>query len=79
MRSSIAISRVVMPFALAICLVTCLARDVSAAEEAREVRVPGMGLEFEHFGGSCDRRAIDAYVHGHESSTLRPEGSAFSV
>jgi uncharacterized protein (TIGR02266 family) len=46
--------------------------------EAREVRVPGMGLEFERFGGSCDRRAIDAFVHGHEALSLRPETGRLS-
>lgn len=42
-------------------------------QEEREIRIPGMGLEFEQFGGNCDRRAIDAFVHGHEHTTTRPE------
>ena len=47
--------------------------------EAREVRIPGMGVEFERFGGKCDRRAIDAYVHGHEETTTRPERGPLSI
>jgi uncharacterized protein (TIGR02266 family) len=48
--------------------------------DTRELRIPGMGVEFERFGQASDRRAIDSYVHGLESQSLRPEdGSAFSV
>lgn len=42
-------------------------------------RVPGMGVEFERFGGHSDRRAIEAYLHRNEGATLRPEGPRFSV
>ncbi len=44
-----------------------------------EVRIPGMGFEFERFGGRGDRRAIDAFLHQNETLTLRPEGPRFSV
>lgn len=44
-----------------------------------ELRIPGMGVEFERFGGSGDRRAIDAFLHQNEAYTLRPEGARFSV
>ena len=47
--------------------------------ESREVRIPGMGVEFERFGGSCDRRAIDAFVHGHEATSIRPERGPLSL
>jgi len=43
------------------------------------VRIPGMGVEFERFGGTGDRRAIDAFLHQNEAHTLRPEGARFSV
>ncbi len=43
------------------------------------IRIPGMGFEFERFGGAGDRRAIDAFLHQNESRTLRPEGRHFSV
>ena len=44
-----------------------------------EGRVPGIGIEFERFGGRGDRRAIDAYVHAHETFTRRPENGMLSV
>jgi len=47
--------------------------------ETREVRIPGMGVEFERFERSSDRRAIDSYLHGHEAQTLRPETGALSL
>jgi diguanylate cyclase (GGDEF)-like protein len=47
--------------------------------DSRETRVPGMGVEFERFGGSTDRHAIEAYLHSHESTTLRPENGILSV
>ena len=37
------------------------------------MRVPGMGVEFELFGGQSDRRAIEAYLHDNESRSMRPE------
>jgi Tfp pilus assembly protein PilZ len=43
------------------------------AREDAVVRIPGMGVEFERFGGSIDRRSIEAFLHRHESRTLRPE------
>jgi diguanylate cyclase (GGDEF)-like protein len=51
--------------------------DVSL--ETHELRVPGMGVEFELFGGSTDRRAIEAYLHRNESSTSRPEVGPLST
>lgn len=51
--------------------------DVSP--ESAPVRVPGMGVEFERFGGTTDRHAIDAFLHRHEESTLRPERGPLSV
>ncbi len=42
-------------------------------------RVPGMGVEFERFGGQSDRGAIDAYLHANEGRTLRPETGLLSV
>jgi diguanylate cyclase (GGDEF)-like protein len=47
--------------------------------ESSRTRVPGMGVEFERFGGSTDRRAIEAYLHRHEGTTLRPETGTLSV
>jgi diguanylate cyclase (GGDEF)-like protein len=43
------------------------------APESQAVRVPGMGVEFERFGGSIDRRSIEAFLHRHELDTRRPE------
>ena len=44
-----------------------------------ELRVPGLGVEFERFGGSGDRRAIDTFLHGRESTSTRPETGILSV
>lgn len=49
------------------------------SDGARALRVPGVGVEFERFGGAGDRRAIDAYLHGHEKTSLRPETGILSV
>jgi diguanylate cyclase (GGDEF)-like protein len=49
------------------------------AIEIQELRVPGMGVEFERFGGSTDRRAIESFLHENESSTLRPENGILSI
>jgi Tfp pilus assembly protein PilZ len=49
------------------------------SEDVREVRVPGLGIEFERFGGTSDRHAIDAFLHGHEELSLRPETGLLSV
>jgi diguanylate cyclase (GGDEF)-like protein len=46
---------------------------------SRETRVPGMGVEFERFGGSTDRHAIEAYLHRHEATSLRPETGTLSI
>jgi diguanylate cyclase (GGDEF)-like protein len=48
--------------------------DLSAEE-----RTPGIGIEFERFGGPDDRRAIDAFLHQHETLTRRPEDGTLSV
>jgi diguanylate cyclase (GGDEF)-like protein len=47
-------------------------------DAANEVRIPGMGIEFERFGPE-DRRAIESFLHAHESMTLRPETGICSV
>jgi diguanylate cyclase (GGDEF)-like protein len=47
--------------------------------ESQELRVPGMGVEFERFGGRSDRRAIEAFLHRNESLTLRPENGTLSL
>jgi diguanylate cyclase (GGDEF)-like protein len=52
--------------------------DVSEGDNER-LRIPGMGVEFERFGGPEDRRAIDAFIHGREETTLRPEQGRLSV
>jgi diguanylate cyclase (GGDEF)-like protein len=46
---------------------------------AQDLRIPGMGVEFERFGGSTDRRAIESFLHDNESKTLRPENGILSV
>ena len=51
--------------------------DIS--EETHELRIPGLGVEFERFGGDNDRRAIESFLHAHESTTLRPEDGMLSV
>lgn len=51
----------------------------TATEELQELRVPGLGVEFERFGGDSDRRAIESFLHGHEATTLRPEDGILSV
>ena len=48
-------------------------------EEIQDLRIPGLGVEFERFGGDKDRRAIEAYLHAHESTTLRPEDGILSL
>ncbi len=49
------------------------------SSDSSRTRVPGMGVEFERFGGSTDRHAIEAYLHRHEGRTLRPETGTLSV
>jgi diguanylate cyclase (GGDEF)-like protein len=49
------------------------------SEETRDVRVPGLGLEFERFGGASDRRAIDSFLHENEAESLRPEDGLLSL
>jgi len=58
-------------------IVRTIPPDVSL--ESHEPRVPGMGVEFELFGGSTDRRAIEAYLHRNEAATLRPEVGPLST
>ena len=58
-------------------LVDALQASVTAG--ARPVRVPGIGVEFERFGGSPDRRAIEAFLHRNEAATLRPESGPLSL
>ncbi|MDH3626096.1 MAG: diguanylate cyclase [Acidobacteriota bacterium] len=49
------------------------------SNDSSEVRIPGMGVEFERFGGPVDRTSIAEYLHRHEGETLRPENGVFSV
>jgi diguanylate cyclase (GGDEF)-like protein len=49
------------------------------AEDNHDVRIPGLGLEFERFGGSSDRRAIDAFLHDREALSERPETGRLSI
>jgi diguanylate cyclase (GGDEF)-like protein len=49
------------------------------SEENRDLRIPGMGVEFERFGGTTDRRAIESFLHDNEGNTLRPENGILSV
>lgn len=42
-----------------------------------ELRVPGMGIEFDRLGPE-DRRSLETFLHQHETSTLRPENGTFS-
>jgi diguanylate cyclase (GGDEF)-like protein len=44
-----------------------------------EARIPGMGVEFERFGGPEDQRAIETFLHRREDTTLRPERGHLSV
>ena len=48
------------------------------AHEEVELRIPGMGMEFERFGGSHDRRTIDTFLHHNETASLRPENGPLS-
>ena len=49
------------------------------SDDDSEVRVPGIGIEFERFGGAADRYAIDAFLHGREFTSLRPETGILSI
>jgi diguanylate cyclase (GGDEF)-like protein len=40
---------------------------------SKTLRIPGMGVEFEQFGGPEDRHAIELFLHHREATTLRPE------
>jgi diguanylate cyclase (GGDEF)-like protein/PAS domain S-box-containing protein len=50
-----------------------------ASLERSDSPTPGMGIEFERFSGSNDRDAIFAYLHGGESTGLRPETGVLST
>jgi diguanylate cyclase (GGDEF)-like protein len=50
--------------------------DPSAS--AADIRIPGMGVEFERFGGD-DRHAIERFLHANEILTTRPENGVFSI
>jgi uncharacterized protein (TIGR02266 family) len=54
-------------------------RAVPAEPCGADVRIPGMGVEFERFGGPQDQRAIESFLHTNEARTLRPEDGTFSV
>jgi diguanylate cyclase (GGDEF)-like protein len=47
--------------------------------DTQELRIPGMGVEFERFGGNSDRHAIDAFLHDREATSLRPENGILSL
>jgi Tfp pilus assembly protein PilZ len=49
------------------------------APEQTEDSIPGIGVEFERFGGSTDRRAIESFLHRHESKSRRPEPGPLST
>jgi len=51
--------------------------DIS--EETSDVRIPGLGLEFERFSGASDRRAIESFLHENEVDSLRPEDGLLSI
>ena len=48
-------------------------------DQTRPETLPGMGIEFERFGGDDDRRAIDAYLHDNEGQSRRPETGILSI
>lgn len=52
--------------------------DVSPTTSS-EIRIPGMGVEFEHFGGPDDQRVLERFLHARESTTRRPETGFLSV
>jgi Tfp pilus assembly protein PilZ len=55
-------------------------RTVTPPAEAQpEFHASGLGIEFERFGGSSDRRAIEAFLHQHEAQSLRPETGRLSL
>ncbi len=58
-------------------VVRCVPSNPGRSDE--EIRIPGMGLEFERFGGPTDRSAIESYLHQNESATLRPETGLMSL
>lgn len=47
-------------------------------EYAAAIPIPGMGLEFEQFGGPEDQLAIDTFLHDRESTSHRPESGPLS-
>jgi hypothetical protein len=49
------------------------------SDDGRDVRIPGIGVEFERFGGTGDRRALESFLHREESRSLRPESGRLSV
>ncbi|MCP3981506.1 MAG: diguanylate cyclase [bacterium] len=54
-------------------------RTVPSDHEGAEIRIPGMGVEFERFSGTGDRRAVESFLHTRESTTLRPENGMLST
>ena len=59
-------------------IVRSIPPDITS-DSHEEVRIPGIGVEFERFGCAGDRTAIDSFLHGSESLTLRPEDGTLSV
>jgi Tfp pilus assembly protein PilZ len=52
--------------------------DVSPTTST-DIRIPGMGVEFEHFGGPEDQRTLERFLHVRESTTRRPESGRLSL
>lgn len=48
-------------------------RAIHSDHTAEEIRVPGMGVEFERFGGASDRRAMERYLHAHAAKSWRSQ------
>ena len=44
-----------------------------------DLRIPGMGVEFERFGGPEDRHALELFLHDREGTSLRPEDGRLSI
>ncbi len=42
------------------------------------IPIPGMGMEFEQFGGPEDQLAIDTFLHERETTSYRPESGPLS-
>lgn len=55
-------------------------RTVTPPDEPQhELQASGIAIEFERFGGSSDRRAVESFLHQHEALSLRPETGPLSL